>query len=150
MELFGWAAIKGLLGAQIWKLTTFAAGLGCVVLTGYLIAARVENSHLTHANAVLSDRIDNPKTGYVASMAQCHTNTLTYDAALKMQNAAVEAQSNRDKAALDAANAALAAAQSRIAVLQNRAAAMLDYKPVGADNCARTQDVIAKYVGSLK
>lgn len=140
-----WAGARAFLGAQLWKLTTAAGVIGCVVLTGYLIAARVENGHLTADNEALTASINDPATGYAARIAQCRVNTLTYEDAVKQQNVAVDAQAARDKTALDAAEAALTASRDRVAKLQAQAAVTLAYKPSGANACERSQDVIDNY-----
>lgn len=144
------STVTGFVSGQLWKLTTAAAVVVALGFAGWLVAVKIENGHLTRTNAALSDSINNPATGYIAKLAQAHTNVATLTGALADQNAKLTAKSAKDAAALAAAQKALTNAKASVAALQKRARATLAYKPVGETSCARTADVIKNYLEGLK
>lgn len=134
-------------GGFAWKIGAFVGLAGVVVLTGFLIAEKADNSRLGKRVTALTFEINDPATGYAARLAQSHTNTAQLQTALETQNAAVAAQSAADQKALVAARRRLAEARGEIERLRNAAAVTLSYVPQGATACERTQDVINRYVG---
>jgi len=140
----------GWVQAQAWKLGTFGAAAVALLLGVLLLVEKAETGRLTAANAALSDAIYNPQTGYIAQLSQCHTNVESLKASLDSQSTkvkALEADSNRR---LAAAEEDLAEARATAARLEVRADATLDYRPAGADACARVEDVRRKYLEALK
>jgi Skp family chaperone for outer membrane proteins len=148
MEALG-AKIAAWALSNLFKILGVVGAIASLVLGFQLLLARIEVGRLNHDNAALHDRIENPKTGYVAELAQCRTNKATLQGALDDQTAEVRKLSDEGVKRLDAATRklsdALKAAGKHDAIAQDT----LTRQPQGADSCSRMLDIQKHYQGQL-
>ena len=87
--------IRALLSKFAWQIGAVSAGVALLTVSGFLIAAQVENRRVTELNNALDDRITNPATGYVVKLAQAQTNAITVTTALERQVADLKAAAEK-------------------------------------------------------
>ncbi len=134
---------------HLWKVATIGAGVISLILVSLLIASTFENRDLSNARAVLASRIDDPKTGYVAQLAQARTNEETLKLVVKRQNEAYTTLSAKSKSDLALTEAALVVAQRETKLAESRLAAFLATKPQGATLEARVRDIDERALAEL-
>jgi hypothetical protein len=133
-----------------WKLAAGAGIVSILIISGFLAYAQIENRHLAAVNGQLDSRINDPKTGLLVTVAQCHTNAATAVGAVKQQNTALVEQSKKDQAALTETTRLLAIAQAQTKKAEAQAAVLLATKPRGATLEARVKDVDARLLETMK
>lgn len=133
-----------------WKAGAIAATASLIAVSGFLVYAQIENSHLAKVNAALDARINDPKTGLLVAVAQCRSNTETAIGAVEQQNRILTEQSTRDTAALAEATRQLAIAQAESKKARAQVAVLLSRKPQGATLDAQVRDVDARLLETLK
>lgn len=133
-----------------WKLGAVAAMVSLVAVSGFLVYAQIENSHLVKVNADLDRRINDPKSGLLVAVAQCRTNTENAVGAIERQNAALVAKSKADAATLAEATRRLAIAQTESRKARLIADRLLSRKPQGSTLDAQVRDVDARLLETLK
>lgn len=126
---------------QLWKLATGAAAVALLVLGFMLTTSYLQNRDLSKQRDVLSARINDPATGYIAKLAQARTNVETLKVEVERQNAAYDKLSVESQAALKAAQARLAAAQAETRALERKVAGFLATAPKGATLDERVRDI---------
>lgn len=133
-----------LLSAPLWKITTAGVGLVCLILTALLMTSAFENRSLTKQRTELSNRINDPVTGYVVRLAQAQTNVETLKVALNTQRQSFETESAKQNAALAASEQRYAKARSETAAMQVRLNRFLATKPQGSTLEDRVRDIDAR------
>jgi hypothetical protein len=104
-----------ILSGQLWKFATGGAAIIAVGLGIGLTYAHIENRVLRHRVEVVEASITDPKTGYVARLAQSETNVATVTEGLKAQNTALAM-----RAAVDTRNLVRVTAQLKDIQRDNR------------------------------
>jgi hypothetical protein len=140
----------GFLRSFAWQIGCGAAVALAIVLGWHLIQAKLEVRRLSTSVAVLTDRIENPKTGYIVQLARAQSNIATLKSGIQDQNdkfAAWQAEGERQMAATERA---LKAARSEVARLQARSDGTLRYVPKGDDVCERIEDIRRHYLEGLQ
>lgn len=130
-----------------WK---YATGGVSIVLVLVVIVAGINIRSAGRQIDTLLDRIENPKTGYIARLATEEASTATLRASIEVQNGAIETMSKESEAALAAANRKLALEAKARRVAENRAAVLLGRRPVGSTLEARIIDVDNRVLETLK
>jgi predicted RNase H-like nuclease (RuvC/YqgF family) len=129
-----------------WKLGTLLATGLALMLGAMLLLTKHEVGRLKRENAELSSRIDT----LTRDLGQCRANVATLSRSLDEQTDEIARQSKYSERRLRAAKGALASAQRRVVSLETRAAGTLSHTPVGADACARIDDVRRRYLEGLR
>ena len=65
------------LGGGVWKIAAIAAGAAAVGLGITVAVIDLDRAHLRSEVATLTDRIENPRTGYIARLTQAEANVAT-------------------------------------------------------------------------
>ena len=133
-----------------WQIGGAAAALSLIVVSGFLIAASVENRRITEENRVLDDRITNATTGYVVRLAQAETNVVTVRTALEKQVADLRATAEAAEARLRQTEVALADAQRETREARRAANEILRDRPQGETLEDRVLDIDQRILESLK
>lgn len=81
---------------MLWKVATTGAAVLAAVLGTLLALAYLDNKALSQQIAVTEHRINDPKVGLVAQLAQAETNVVTVRTALTRQNAVLVARGRAD------------------------------------------------------
>jgi len=134
---------------HLWKVATAGAGLVCLVLSAFLMSSYFENRDLMKQRTALQHSITDPKTGYVARLAQATTNVATLKHEVEVQNAAYEKLSAESKALLATKTAELAKAQAATRSMQLRLNGFLATKPQGATLEDRVRDIDARGMAEM-
>lgn len=129
---------------SIWKIATGGAALACLVLISLLTSSYFENRDLLKQRSVLIESINNPKTGYVAQLAQAHTNEATLTLQVKHQNDEYDKLSKKSQADLAASEARLAKVQAENKAMDKKLASFLATKPQGPTLEDRVRDIDAR------
>lgn len=130
-----------------------AAGLVGVVLGFMLWLSYHDNRGLMKQKMELVARIEDPKTGYVARLAQSNANVVTLREAITFTNEQMKVRDSEAKvrsAELVRLRAQLAVAQSETRQMQSRLRLFLANKPQGATLDARVRDIDARILSELK
>ncbi len=127
--------------APLWKILTGGAAVLAVVLAGLLFSSYLTNRDLSAQRTVLSQRINDPKTGYIAQLAQSRTNVEQLKASIAQQNIAYDKLSKDSADRLAATKLALAQAQRETAVMQRKLDGFLSTKPQGVTLEDRVRDI---------
>lgn len=137
------------LEARVWQFGTVVATLAAF---GLAITLSIANARLHDAQTsrdALQASIDTPVTGWAARLTTAKNNAATLDAAIKAQNATIDAMGKDSARRLATASAALAEADKRTASDQARIAKLM--KPlVGVDTCQRVIEADERLLESLK
>lgn len=139
----------GLLSAP-WKIATGAATAATLALAAMLVVVKIDNHNLTRLNDQLDSRINDPRTGYVAQLAQATTNVETLKVQLAEQTDAFQKKSDADAAKLHETEARLAAALLARDKIQQQVDAFLAIKPRGDSLEARVRDVDSRLLEMLQ
>ena len=142
--------IRALLSKFAWQIGASAAVVALLTVSGFLVAAQVENHRVTELNNVLDARISDPVTGYVVRLAQAQTNAITVTTALERQVADLKAAAAAADARLRETEANLATAQRESREARRQAAQILNPAPRGDTLEDRVLDVDARILDSLK
>jgi len=137
------------LTAPLWKIGTFAAGLICLVLSGFLIASTLENRGLVVQRSALSAQINDPKVGFVARLAQANTNVETLKVALNTQRQSFETKAAQREAVLAETSRKLKLAQVSTRTMQLKLDRFLATKPQGATLEDRVRDIDQRALSEL-
>ena len=142
--------IQAWLLKQAWKLATGGAAILSVLLGLALTASYLENRQLVRQIELAEKRINDPKTGYAARLAQSHTNEAQLQFNLDRQNQVLRSQESEAKVRLGATQQALNEAQKRSkdqAVLVRQ---LLAIPPKGDTLEDRYRDIDNRLLESLK
>lgn len=129
-------AILTFLGARL------GGGIAAAVVATLVLGLGVQTARLAGAHrdvTKLTDRIENPSTGYIAKLSTCQGNVAGLESAVKAQNSAVAAIGAESARKMDIASVAVTAAIQGRASAEGRAAKLLRSRPAGLDACARMQ-----------
>lgn len=132
-----------------WKLATGGAALLAVVLSAFLMSSYFENRDLMAQRNELTRQINDPKTGFVARMAQAQTNIETLKAAVESQNDAYQRLSNESTARVNGLRAEVLAAQKRERIVTEKLQQFLATKPQGATLEERIADIDRRALSEL-
>jgi len=130
------AAILAFMGTRL------GGGIAAAIAAVLVLGLGVQTARLAGAHgdvAKLTDRIENPRTGYIAKLSTCQGNVAGLESAVKAQNNAVAAMGAESARKMDAASIAVTAAIQGRASAEGRAAKLLRAPPAGIDACARMQ-----------
>lgn len=126
---------------QLWKVATGGAALVALVLSALLLSSYFENRNLVTQRNTLTASINDPKTGYIAQLAQARTNVETLKVEVASQNAAYTKLSADSQARLAASEKQLAAAQAQTRAMEKKVDGFLATEPQGATLEDRIQDI---------
>lgn len=138
------------LKAKIWQIATGASLLISAGLGVALLMEKIETRHLTKSRDRLEQLIHDPKTGYIAQLAQARTNYATIEGDLTDANRRIQDISDAGATNLAAAEAGLKTARIETAHANERAAAILNLKVKGSDQCERLIEIDRAFVEMLK
>lgn len=130
-----------LLSGQVWRIATGAAAVIALAMMALLMSSYFTNRELTQQRDVLANRINDPKSGYVAQLAQARTNVEQLKVAVAVQNAAYDKLSAESAARLAESKRQLAAAQAETKVIERKLAGFLATKPQGSTLEERVRDI---------
>lgn len=136
--------LPSFLTGQCWKYATGAAAVVALILSSLLLASYFQNRGLETEKEKLAQLINDPKTGYIAQLAQARTNVAQLQRAVETQNAAIERLSAEGKARLAESERRLAAAQAQTKQMEKKLAGFLATKPQGDTLEDRIQDIDAR------
>jgi hypothetical protein len=117
------------------------AGVLNLVIGGFLIKSHIENNEISAQRDQLQLSITDPKTGYVARLAQAQNNVVTLTHALETQNSKFKEQSAASAVQLAETKRQLAEARAARADLQRKVDAFLNQKIEGETLEERIRDV---------
>ena len=142
--------ILSLLSGLPWKFTTAVAAVITIALSIALTLSYMETRHLTGERNKLDLRINDPKTGYIATISQIRTNSAQIELGLTIQNRKLAKQSTDDTLRLANTTRLLVAAQAenRLSIIKLKA--YLAIPPQGATLEAQITDVDSRFMESLK
>lgn len=140
------ARVGGFLLGKAWNIGAIIALAASIYLGIQLMQA---NGTIKDRNATIT-RLESRNTQLERDLAQARTNVTTVQTALNQANASLRNLSERSQAKLGEAQRAVNAAKAKSAEADRRAQNMLQFKPQGADQCARMLDVDRKFLESLK
>jgi hypothetical protein len=146
--------MSGILGnlpgiPNIWKIATGAAGVVSLVLISLLMTTYFENRDLLNQRTVLMKSINDPLTGYVAQLAQAHTNEETLKTTVTRQTVAYNQLSRDSQAKLAAAEAALKVQQGVTRQMEVKLHDFMATKPKGATLEDRVRDIDTRAMSEL-
>lgn len=133
----------GILSAP-WKLATIGAGVVAAILGFLLISSQLENRNLNSQKAELIQRIEDPRTGYVARLTQANANVVELRTAVERQNTVIrqrEGEARAAQAELERLRGQLRQAQAQSAQAQARLREFLATGPRGASLEERVRDI---------
>lgn len=139
----------GFVTAPLWKIGTIGAGVICAVLMFFLATSASENRELTKQRTALSDRINDPKTGYVVRLSQAATNVETLKVALETQRKSFQLKESERNLALAASERRLAIAQAETRGMEVKLSRFLATKPQGSTLEDRVRDIDARAMTEL-
>ena len=139
----------GFITAPLWKIGTVGAGIVCAVLMFFLATSASENRALTAQRTLLSEQINDPKTGYVVRLAQAATNVETLKVALVTQRRSFEQQADVRNAALRQSEERLRVAQALTRGMEVKLTRFLATKPQGTTLEDRVRDIDARAMSEL-
>ncbi len=142
--------IRVFLSKFAWQIGALGAAVALLTVTGYLIAAQVENHRIASVNRQLDARISDPKTGYVVRLAQAETNTIQLKIGLERQVSDLKAKAAADAARLAETDRLLKAAQADSRAARRQAADLLSRAPAGDTLEQRVLDADARILETLK
>lgn len=142
--------IRALLSKFAWQIGASVAVVALLTVSGFLVAAQVENHRVTELNNVLDARISDPVTGYVVRLAQAQTNAITVTTALERQVADLKDAAAVAEARLNQTEANLAAAQRESREARRQSAAIMATRPQGDTLEDRVLDVDARILETLE
>lgn len=132
-----------------WKLATILTGVVSLVLTSLLLASYFENRNLTRQSAQMSETINNPKTGYIARLAQANTNVAQLRTSVEVQNRAYRELQSVSAARLAATERRLALAQAETRRMERNLAEFLATAPQGTTFEERVRDIDERILEEL-
>lgn len=141
--------LPSFLTGPIWKIATIGAGVVSLVLVALLMSSYFERQDLLKQRAALELRINDPKTGYVAQLAQATTNVATLKVAVERQTKQLKDFEAASNAQLKATEAQLKVAQEQTRVSQLKLNRFLATKPQGATLEDRVRDIDARALAEL-
>ncbi|MGN6819308.1 MAG: hypothetical protein ACTHJR_11630 [Sphingomonas sp.] len=133
--------LPSFLSGQLWKIATGAAGVIALVLGFMLISTTIENHQLSNRNKDLMTQIEDPNTGYVAKLAQAHTNVATLQNQLKESLASYQKLEKESNAKLADTEIKLKAAQDQTEQMKGQLRRFLATKPQGSTLEAQINDI---------
>lgn len=133
--------LSGFLALITSKITGPIAIVAAVALLAWGGYERAQLASERHTIAALTDRIENPKTGYIASLATCNGNAARLEASIGNQNAGIEAANKLAAQTATALDQAVKASADARAVAVSRAAAVAALRP-GVDRCASAEALL--------
>jgi hypothetical protein len=133
--------LPSFLTGQLWKIATGGAAAVALLLSSLLISTYFTNRDLTRQRDALARQIDDPKTGYVAQLAQSHTNVAQLRTSLEAQTQALDRLSKESKRSKESAQRALDIALAEKHTMEKKLAGFLSTKPQGATLEARIRDI---------
>ena len=139
-----------LITGNVWKAAAIGAGVVIVGLGITIAVIDLDRAHLRSEVADLTDKIENPQTGYIARLTQAQANVATLKAGLDEQNAKVEAQAAEAKARIAATEKRLVDAQAAAASAKTTLARLMATPLIGKDVCARLSDADRRLLETLK
>lgn len=142
--------VAGFFSRFAWRIGAGAALAALLIVSGFLIAAQVENHRLTRINAELDARISDPRTGYVVRLAQSETNVATTRSALQKQIRDLREQADRNARRLAESERQLIVAQRETAQARREAERLLRRPPDGVTLEDRINDVDARVLEGLQ
>lgn len=129
------------LSGNLWKIATGGAAILAVILSSFLLSKTLENRDLTSQRNKLSQQINDPKTGYVAQLAQARTNEEQLKTAVARQNVAYAELSRTSAARIADSERRLAIAQSATRTLERKLNGFLATGPKGTTLEDRVRDI---------
>lgn len=139
--------------AAPWKLATLSAGVIAAIIGFMLFMSHVENKSLVHQRQALINRIEDPKTGYVARLSQANANVETLRAAIvytNQQMALRQTEATAGKAELNRLRGELFKAQAETRAMQVRLKQFLATKPQGDTLDKRVRDIDNRVLTELR
>lgn len=133
-----------------WQIGAAGAALALLTVSGFLIAAQLENHRIASVNRQLDAQISDPKTGYVVRLAQAQTNTLQLKTGLERQVSDLKAKAAADAARLAETERLLKLAQADSRQARRQAADLLSRAPAGDTLEQRVLDADARILETLK
>lgn len=133
-----------------YQIVAYALAATLVAASMSLVFAKIEVRHLKKVNTRLEQLINDPATGYVAKLAQSHSNAANLEARIEQQNQAFLLMQKQGAEALAATVERLAVSQKATKAAEARAAALLSRAPQGVGLEARVSDVDARVLEALK
>lgn len=143
---------SALLGAP-WKLATIGAGIVAATLGFLLFMSNMEKASLNEQKAELTDRIENPRTGYVARLAQANANVVELRTSIERQNTVIrqrEGEARQAQAELERLRGELRTAQANSAELRQRLQRFMATRPQGDSLTERVNDIDRRVLEDLK
>lgn len=141
--------IPGIAGLP-WKLATAGLAAVSIGLGVYTAVVSLDRARIEVERKSLEQQIQDPKTGYVARLAQAETNVVTARAAVDQQNATLQSKSAADAAALADLSKQVAQANAATAAANTKIDRLLKTPLAGADACARMNDADKRLLETLK
>jgi hypothetical protein len=133
--------LPSFLTGSAWKLAFGGSAIVGLVLSALLLASCFENRSLSSQRDALAQQINDPKTGYIAQLAQARTNVSQLQTAVETQNKNYTTLKKNSEARLAASQAALTAARSHSRKVERQLGHFLSTKPQGATLEARIRDI---------
>lgn len=142
------ALLKG--GSLLWKLGTGIAVIGSLVLTVLLMASYRETTDIRKQRDAMSIQINDPKTGYVAQLAQSRTNVVQLTTAIERQVIQFREREAENTRILESTRKQLNAAQAESRKAQAEVRAFLASPPKGNTAAERMEDIDRRILEDLK
>jgi hypothetical protein len=133
--------LPSFLTGSLWKLAFGGATIMTLILSALLMASYFENRSLSSQRDELAQQINDPKTGYIAQLAQSRTNVAQLQLALTNQNEAYQKLKNDSDVALKASAIKLQAAKTETKIAERKLGQFLSTKPQGSSLEQRIQDI---------
>lgn len=133
--------IRQFLTGKLWKIATGGAALIALGLTILLMTTYIENKDLTKQRNELARQINDPKTGYIAQLAQSRTNVETLKEEVRYQNQELDRLSKESRERLAATERRLRAAQQETRQMEKQLAGFLATGPQGTTLEDRIRDI---------
>lgn len=129
------------LQGNLWKAATGAAGVVVLALAFLLATSYMENRSLANQRNKLSQQINDPKTGYIAKLAQAQSNVVILTMALDEQNKKIEKLGAEHRARVAEAERRLKEAQRQTIIMERKLAGFLATGPNGSTLEERIRDI---------
>lgn len=133
-----------------WKLATGTAALVAVLLGFALTQSYLENRYLARQIELADKRINDPKTGFQARLAQSHTNAATLATSLNVQSSAMIKSQSEAEIRLAETEAQLALAHRQNKEQLAKILKLLATPPKGVTILDRYSDIDNRLMESLK